>query len=88
MTHPDADHVEGAEEVLEEIRMREIHVTPGSLNTPAMQDLLAEATKQKVPVKEKMEGTSWQVGSTRFHYLSPHDTLYEGNNDSIVLFIQ
>lgn len=88
VTHPDADHVEGAEEVLEEIRMREIHVTPGSLNTPAMQDLLAEATKQKVPVKEKMEGTSWQVGSTYFHYLSPHDTLYEGNNDSIVLFIQ
>ncbi|MFJ7405196.1 MULTISPECIES: DNA internalization-related competence protein ComEC/Rec2 [unclassified Lysinibacillus] len=88
LTHPDADHVEGAEEVLEEITMREIHVTPGSLNTPAMQDLLAEATKQKVPVKEKMEGTSWHVGSTSFHYLSPRDTHYEGNDDSIVLFIQ
>ncbi|MGE7841190.1 DNA internalization-related competence protein ComEC/Rec2 [Lysinibacillus sp. NPDC093712] len=88
LTHPDADHVEGAEEVLEEITMREIHVTPGSLNTPAMQDLLVEATKQKVPVKEKMEGSSWHVGSTSFHYLSPRDTLYEGNNDSLVLFIQ
>ncbi|WP_229387153.1 DNA internalization-related competence protein ComEC/Rec2 [Lysinibacillus sphaericus] len=88
MTHPDADHVEGAEEVLEEIRVREIHVTPSSLDTPVMQDLLAEAAKQKVPVKEKMKGTSWRVGSTNFHYLSPDDTHYEGNNDSLVLFIQ
>ena len=88
VTHPDADHVEGAEEVLEEIKVREIHVTPGSLDTPAMQDLLAEAMTQKVPVKEKMEGTSWRVGSANFHYLSPRDTHYEGNNDSIVLFMQ
>ncbi|MFJ7665914.1 DNA internalization-related competence protein ComEC/Rec2 [Lysinibacillus sp. NPDC097195] len=88
LTHPDADHVEGAEEVLEEITVREIHVTPGSLDTPAMQDLLAVAMTQKVPVKEKMEGTSWRVGSANFHYISPRDTHYEGNNDSIVLFMQ
>lgn len=88
VTHPDTDHVEGAEEVLEEIKVREIHVTPGSLNIPAMQELLAEAKTQKVPVKEKMEGTSWRVGSANFHYLSPRDTHYEGNNDSIVLFMQ
>jgi len=88
VTHPDADHVEGAEEVLEEIKVREIHVTPGSLDIPAMQDLLAEAMTQKVPVKEKMEGTSWRVGTANFHYLSPRDTHYEGNNDSIVLFMQ
>ena len=88
VTHADADHVEGAEEVLEEIPMREIHVTPGSLDKPVMNDLLAEAKKQRVLVKEKMQGTAWQKGETSFHYLWPNDVDYEGNDDSIVLYMQ
>ena len=88
VTHADADHVEGAEEVLEEIGMREIHVTPGSLDKPVMNDLLAEAAKQRVPIKEKMQGTVWQVGETSFHYLWPQDVDYEGNDDSLVLYMQ
>ena len=88
VTHADADHVEGAEEVLEEIRMREIHVTPGSLDKPVMNDLLAEAARQRVPVKEKMQGMMWRVGETSFHYLWPQDVDYEGNDDSLVLYMQ
>ncbi|WP_241774614.1 MULTISPECIES: DNA internalization-related competence protein ComEC/Rec2 [Lysinibacillus] len=87
-THADADHVEGAEEVLQEINMHEIHLTPGSMEKPAMRDLLMEAKKQKVPVKEKMHGTTWRIGNTSFHYLWPRDTDYEGNDDSIVLYMQ
>ncbi len=88
VTHADADHVEGAEEVLQEINMQEIHVTPGSLDKPVMHDLLIEAKKRRIPVKEKMQGTAWQMGNISFHYLWPRDTHYEGNNDSIVLFVQ
>ena len=88
VTHADADHVEGAEEVLEEIHMREIHVTPGSLDKPVMNDLLAEAKKQRVLIKEKMQGAAWQKGEISFHYLWPNDVDYEGNDDSIVLYIR
>ncbi|WP_230874996.1 DNA internalization-related competence protein ComEC/Rec2 [Lysinibacillus cavernae] len=87
-THADADHVEGAEEVLQEIKMKEIHVTPGSSDQPMMRELLTEANKRNVPVKEKMKGTAWQIGETYFYYLWPHDTFYEGNNDSLVLYMQ
>ncbi|MEB2299884.1 DNA internalization-related competence protein ComEC/Rec2 [Lysinibacillus xylanilyticus] len=87
-THADADHVEGAEEILQEINMHEIHLTPGSMDKPVMRDLLMEAKKKKVPVKEKMQGTAWRIGKTTFHYLWPRDTLYEGNDDSIVLYMQ
>lgn len=87
-THADADHVEGAEEILQEINMREIHLTPGSMDKPVMRDLLMEAKKKKVPVKEKMKGTAWRIGNTSFRYLWPRDTLYEGNDDSIVLYMQ
>lgn len=87
-THADADHVEGAEEVLQEIKMKEIHVTPGSLEQPVMRDLLKEAKKFKVPIKEKMQGTAWHIGEVGFYYLWPQDTFYEGNDDSLVLYMQ
>ena len=87
-THADADHVEGAEEILQEIKMHEIHLTPGSMDKPVMRDLLMAAKMKKVPVKEKIQGTTWRIGNTSFHYLWPLDTLYEGNDDSIVLYMQ
>ena len=88
VTHAHADHMEGAEEVLQEINMHEIHLTPGSMDQPMMRDLLLEAKKHKVPVKEKMDGTTWRIGNTSFQYLWPRDTHYEGNDDSIVLYLQ
>ncbi len=89
-SHADADHIEGAEEVLQEINIKEIHVTPGSLNEPLMHDLWQEANKRHIPIKEKMKGgTSWRVGGeTDFYYLWPDDTFYEGNDDSLVLYMQ
>lgn len=88
ITHADADHVEGAEEVLEELNVREVHVTPNSLNEAAMSDFLEVAFKKKVPIKEKMAGDGWQNGEVSFTYLWPTEVAYEGNNDSLVLFIQ
>lgn len=88
VTHADADHVEGAEEILQEITMHEIHLTPGSMDKPIMQDLLMEAKERMVQVKEKMHGTTWRIGETSFQYLWPLETVYEGNNDSIVLYLQ
>ncbi|MEK5232626.1 DNA internalization-related competence protein ComEC/Rec2 [Lysinibacillus sp. FSL K6-0232] len=88
VTHADADHVEGAEEILQEIAMNEIHVTPSSLTEPIMADLLKEAKKQRVAVKERMQGMGWQQGETNFSYLWPEDTMYEGNNDSLVLLMR
>ena len=35
-----------------------------------------------------MKGTSWRVGETDFYYLWPDDTFYEGNDDSLVLYMQ
>ncbi|QSB10260.1 DNA internalization-related competence protein ComEC/Rec2 [Lysinibacillus fusiformis] len=87
-SHADADHIEGAEEVLQEINMKEIHVTPGSLNEPLMNDLLQEANKRNIPIKEKIKGNAWRVGVTDFYYLWPNDTFYEGNDDSLVLYMR
>ncbi|WP_332647344.1 DNA internalization-related competence protein ComEC/Rec2 [Lysinibacillus sp. 54212] len=88
LTHADADHVEGAEEILREIRVDTIHVTPASSTKDVMKDILTEASKQKIQLKEQMAGDGWQQGDASFHYLWPTETDYEGNNDSLVLLLQ
>lgn len=88
LTHADADHVEGAEEVLREVRASEVHVTPNSLEKAVMADFLQEATKTNTIIVEKMAGDGWQIGDVRFDYIWPHETHYEGNNDSLVLLVR
>lgn len=88
LTHADSDHAEGAEEILKEIRVKEIHITPSSLEKPVMNDLIEVAKEQKVPIKEQIAGVSWKVGDASFQYVWPFDTNYEGNNDSLVLYIK
>ncbi|WP_339172075.1 DNA internalization-related competence protein ComEC/Rec2 [Solibacillus sp. FSL R5-0691] len=88
LSHADADHVEGAEEVLREVIVNEVHVTPGSFGKPVMNDFLQELEKTNTKLMEKMAGHKWQIGETSLEYLWPLDIEYEGNNDSLVLFLK
>lgn len=85
ISHADADHVEGAEEVVREIRVGEVHISPNSGSELAMQDLWAELSRFQVPVYEKMAGHEVWAG---LHYIWPTETEYEGNNDSLVLKLE
>ena len=87
LTHADADHAEGAEEVLQELTVRAIYVTPSCMTKPVMQDLWKEAKKQQIPIYEIIAGTSFEIGDVQVDYLWPYDRVYEGNNDSLVLKI-
>ncbi|MEC1179867.1 DNA internalization-related competence protein ComEC/Rec2 [Metasolibacillus meyeri] len=88
LTHADADHVEGAEELLREIIVREVHVSPRSLEKSVMGDFLQEAASKRLVIREQMAGDAWQAGKAQFRYLWPKDVAYEGNNDSLVLLMQ
>lgn len=88
ITHADADHAEGAEELLKELRVKELHVTPNSLDKEVMKDLVLEATKQKTVISEQKANAYWQHNEILFQYIWPFDTHYEGNNDSLVLFVR
>ncbi|MEK3981136.1 DNA internalization-related competence protein ComEC/Rec2 [Psychrobacillus sp. FSL K6-2836] len=85
LTHADADHMEGAEEVVRGVKVKEIHITPGSAEKEVMRDLWQEIEKQRIPIYEKRAGD--KILSNYFHlqYLYPMDETYEGNNDSLVL---
>ncbi|MEO4052215.1 DNA internalization-related competence protein ComEC/Rec2 [Solibacillus sp. CAU 1738] len=88
LTHADADHVEGAEEILREIAIREVHVTPNSLEKAVMNDFLEEVAKKKIVIREQLAGHNWEIGNTVFRYIWPTETDYEGNNDSLVLVME
>lgn len=88
LTHGDSDHMEGAEEIVKEISVEEIHVTPNSLEKEVYRDLLQEVKKRNIPIKEQMAGMGWKVSDVEFHYVWPMDTVYEGNNDSLVLYMK
>ena len=88
LTHADADHVEGAEEILREVHIDEIWVSPNSANKEVMAPLLQDAAVKNVPIVEKLAGERWQIGDVFFQFLWPTETEYEGNNDSLVLFMQ
>lgn len=87
ITHADADHAEGAEELLKELRVKEIHVTPNSVTKDIMNELVLEAAKQKTIISEHKAYEYWQHDNILFQYIWPFDRHYEGNNDSLVLYV-
>lgn len=85
LTHADADHMEGAEEILREVQVEEIHISPGSLDKEVMRDLKEEVEKLQIPIMEKRAGDKIDSKYFQLQYMYPFDSDYEGNNDSLVL---
>lgn len=88
ISHADADHAEGADEVIDEIRVKEINISPGSRDYGVLQELTLFALQRNIPMLEVKEGSYWTIGEYRFKYLSPSDLTYSGNNDSLVLLVE
>ncbi|QUW22187.1 DNA internalization-related competence protein ComEC/Rec2 [Sporosarcina sp. Marseille-Q4063] len=88
ISHADADHMEGADEVLEEIEVGEIHISPGSLTELEMEDLYHIAGRKNIPFIEVEEGISWTDNHATFDYVNPPKGNYTGNNSSLVLLMR
>jgi len=88
ISHAHADHMEGADEVIEEIRVKELHITPNSETAREMDDLMRIIAEKRIPIVEMKDGISWTTGKTAFAYLSPQDEDYVGNDSSLALLIK
>lgn len=88
LSHADSDHIEGAEEVLEEIRVKEIHITLGSDTEKSMGDVMQTASEMRIPVIVMKKGVSWTKGISSFTYVYPSEGDYVGNDSSLVLFMK
>ncbi|WP_227396792.1 DNA internalization-related competence protein ComEC/Rec2 [Jeotgalibacillus aurantiacus] len=84
LTHHDWDHIGGAEDIAEEIHIKEVWTSEGSPDKKEMKELLDYFYEQKIPVFEQNETFTWEIGDAEFKLIHPDDHL-EGNNNSLVL---
>ncbi|PJK17534.1 DNA internalization-related competence protein ComEC/Rec2 [Chryseomicrobium excrementi] len=83
LTHADADHTEGAEEVLEEFEVRQLIIPQGILKLEELQDVIEVAKKKEIPVHELIAPLELSSTSMRV-VLLPVPGVYQGNDSSIV----
>lgn len=88
ISHADADHMEGADEVLEELKVAEIHISPGSELEVAMKEIIQIIGDKRISMLSMKEGVSWTKGNSTFHYVAPKEGKYDGNASSLVLYMK
>lgn len=88
LSHPHIDHIGGAHEVMEEIRVKAVHTSPNTIEVSSMEKVIEEAIKQNIPITIKRNGDYWETKDAHFMYMGPQGDLYEGNDSSLVLYMQ
>lgn len=88
ISHAHLDHMGGAHEVMEEVDVQEIHISPNSGEAYEMAHVNRTAALQKIPIVEKRDGDAWQMGGIDFYYLGPQNDQYVGNDSSLVLYMK
>ncbi len=83
LTHTDTDHVGDVLEVVKQVQIGRIVVSPGSLTVP---DFVATLKKINVPVHVVAVGDRLPIFDSYLEVLYPSGTGDGGNNDSIVLY--
>jgi competence protein ComEC len=86
LTHSDFDHVGTALELLDEIVIKEIYISPGSQESNAVKAIIEKGNKKDIQINNAKAGEKWSENSGNFMFLYPFDEYYEGNNDSLVLY--
>ncbi|MBC2001607.1 DNA internalization-related competence protein ComEC/Rec2 [Listeria marthii] len=83
ITHSDADHMEGLDDLAKNISIKELIFAQGAENKAIMKEALAAMPQVKQTII--LAGANWQVGENRFECLYPTRAGVGGNDDSIVL---
>ncbi|MFE8696755.1 DNA internalization-related competence protein ComEC/Rec2 [Cytobacillus sp. FJAT-53684] len=87
LTHGDADHIGGAAEVINEIKVKEIILPKSQELSELEKKVLVTAKKKGIPWQFVSAGDSWESQNIIFHVLSPQEGVQlERNDQSIVLF--
>ncbi len=86
LTHPDIDHIGAAKKLLDEIKVKEMYITPNSLEEQLMKDIIYKALQKNVTVTKVKAGNQWSNRSGTFSFIAPINEQFTGNNDSLVLY--
>ncbi|WP_278253283.1 DNA internalization-related competence protein ComEC/Rec2 [Bacillus sp. SD088] len=85
LTHADIDHMGAGEELLKQIKIKEVHVPPNSWEKPMMEAFLTKAEEKDVKIAVTKAGSKWQNKSGSFSFIYPIKEEYLDNDSSLVL---
>lgn len=85
LTHADIDHMGAGEELLNQIKIKEVHIPPNSWEKPMMKAFLMKAEEKDVKITVSKAGEKWANKSGSFSFIYPLDEKYLDNNSSLVL---
>ena len=86
LTHSDIDHMGAARELLGQVIIDEMIISPNSSEKAMMAELINAAELKGISVQEEKAGDGWENKSGQFQILFPFDDEYKGNDSSLVLF--
>lgn len=87
LTHADADHTEGAEEILEEFKVNELIIPMGVKDLPEMQDVLQVAIDQQITVRELNDSVVVTTDQASL-VIGAVSSTYQGNDSSLVTTLE
>ncbi|RDI44031.1 DNA internalization-related competence protein ComEC/Rec2 [Falsibacillus pallidus] len=86
LTHSDNDHIGAALKLLDEVRVKKIFISPHSWEKPIMMEIVKKADKKGIPIVEITNIYELYASGASFTIIPPEDEVYEGNDDSLILF--
>ncbi|MEC2054354.1 DNA internalization-related competence protein ComEC/Rec2 [Peribacillus psychrosaccharolyticus] len=86
LTHPDADHIGSASEVLQHIPVKSIVIGRESESDYLGKDFVEVAKSKDIPIQTLKRGEVWEAGGVSFQVLHPYKKEENTNDASIVLY--
>ncbi|CAH0347074.1 DNA internalization-related competence protein ComEC/Rec2 [Bacillus sp. CECT 9360] len=88
LTHPDADHIGGVKEVIQEIDVEEIVIGRGSEKDYIREEFIDTAKAKKITFTAVKRGDRWKAGEATFYILNPYREEEDKNESSIVMYAE
>lgn len=85
LTHPHADHIGGAAEVINAFEIEKIIMPKAEHTTKTFENLLVTIRSKGMKITTPVPGDEYELGSSRFKILAPNSSNYESLNDYSVV---
>lgn len=86
LTHPDADHIGSATELIQNFKVKEVVIGKGSEEFYRDKESIKWALSKNIPLSKVTKGDRWYAGDAEFYILHPYRKDENMNDSSIVLF--
>lgn len=86
LTHPDADHIQNADEIIRDYNVMQVFMTDAEKDTKTYQDLITAINTYDIPVEYPTAGDQYEINDVKFDILGPqYGCEYEDTNSYSII---